>query len=72
MAAYEKQINTMNPEIVGSGNDGEPLRNPSNESKDSSKTKKCLIQRKNQEKGREIRLLRPSRIWTQRTIKKPI
>lgn len=48
--AYDHPINTRNLDVVGSSNDDVPLRNPSNESKDSSKTKKGLIQIKNQVK----------------------
>lgn len=50
MAAYKNQINKWNPEIVGLGNDGEPLRNLPNKSRNSSQTKKCSQSKKNSRK----------------------
>lgn len=50
MAAYKNQINKWNPEIVGLGNDGEPLRSLPNKSRNSSQTKKCSQSKKNSRK----------------------
>lgn len=50
MAAYKNQINKWNTEIVGLGNDGEPLRNLSNKSRNSSQKKKCSQSKKNSRK----------------------
>ena len=52
--AKEHLINTRNPEIVGSGNDDEPLRHPSNEIRDSRKIKKFINKAKIKEREKRF------------------